>query len=139
MNTASRMESTGLRDKIQVSQDTADLLVAAGKSNGEAREEKVAGKGEMQTYWVAVGFEKSILAIATCQVQAMTNRVTAHRAETNPPIAKKDTASSGMSTSPIFKTGSTRDDTNAAPLEEENNNVVRQTSRGGERSFIFPL
>jgi hypothetical protein len=41
-----------------VSQDTADLLVAA-ESRIEAREEKVAGKGEMQTYWVAVGFKKA--------------------------------------------------------------------------------
>jgi class 3 adenylate cyclase len=58
MNTASRMESTGLRDKIQVSQDTHDLLLAAGKSKWlTPREEKVVakGKGEMQTYWVAVG------------------------------------------------------------------------------------
>jgi hypothetical protein len=61
MNTASRMESTGLRDRIQVSQDTADLLIAAGKSKWvEPREEKVMakGKGEMQTYWVAVGSSK---------------------------------------------------------------------------------
>jgi hypothetical protein len=58
MNTAARMESTGLRDRIQVSQDTADLIVAAGKPKWvAAREEKVVakGKGEMQTYWVAVG------------------------------------------------------------------------------------
>jgi class 3 adenylate cyclase len=33
MNTAARMEHTGERDKIQLSQDTADLLIAAGKSN----------------------------------------------------------------------------------------------------------
>jgi class 3 adenylate cyclase len=33
MNTAARMESTGLRDKIQVSQETADLLIAAGKTS----------------------------------------------------------------------------------------------------------
>jgi class 3 adenylate cyclase len=62
MNTASRMESTGLRDKIQVSQDTADLLIAAGKSKWlTRREEKVVakGKGEMQTYWVAVGSSKN--------------------------------------------------------------------------------
>jgi class 3 adenylate cyclase len=61
MNTASRMESTGLRDRIQVSQDTADLLIAAGKSKWvEPREEMVIakGKGEMQTYWVAVGNSK---------------------------------------------------------------------------------
>jgi class 3 adenylate cyclase len=32
MNTAARMEHTGLRDKIQVSQETADLLIAAGKT-----------------------------------------------------------------------------------------------------------
>jgi class 3 adenylate cyclase len=31
MNTAARMEHTGLRDRIQVSQETADLLIAAGK------------------------------------------------------------------------------------------------------------
>jgi class 3 adenylate cyclase len=62
MNTASRMESTGLRDKIQISQDTADLLIAAGKSRWlKAREEKVVakGKGDMQTYWVAVGTSNS--------------------------------------------------------------------------------
>lgn len=33
MNTAARMEHNGLRDKIQLSQETADLLVAAGKTN----------------------------------------------------------------------------------------------------------
>jgi hypothetical protein len=57
MNTASRMESTGQRGKIQVSQDTADLLVAAGKTAWiSAREERVVakGKGEMQTYWVNI-------------------------------------------------------------------------------------
>jgi class 3 adenylate cyclase len=32
MNTAARMEHTGLRDKIQISQETADLLIAAGKT-----------------------------------------------------------------------------------------------------------
>jgi class 3 adenylate cyclase len=61
MNTASRMESTGKRDRIQISQETADLLIAAGKKNWiSPREEKVIakGKGEMQTYWMAVGSTK---------------------------------------------------------------------------------
>jgi class 3 adenylate cyclase len=61
MNTASRMESTGKRDRIQISQETADLLIAAGKKNWiTPREEKVIakGKGEMQTYWMAVGSTK---------------------------------------------------------------------------------
>jgi hypothetical protein len=56
MNTASRMESNGVRGRIQVSQETADLLVGAGKKNWlRPREERVVakGKGELQTYWLA--------------------------------------------------------------------------------------
>ena len=33
VNTASRVESTGQRNRIQVSQQTADLLIQAGKEN----------------------------------------------------------------------------------------------------------
>ncbi|KAL7572962.1 hypothetical protein ACA910_007464 [Epithemia clementina (nom. ined.)] len=57
MNTASRMESTGIREKIQISQETADLLIAAGKKSWiRPREDIVApkGKGEMRTYWLEV-------------------------------------------------------------------------------------
>ena len=47
MNTASRMESNGVRDKIQVSQETAELLYAAGKSRWVTpREEKIHAKGK---------------------------------------------------------------------------------------------
>jgi hypothetical protein len=49
------MESTGMRGKIQISQETADLLMAAGKSHWlKARDETVVakGKGEMKTYWL---------------------------------------------------------------------------------------
>ena len=55
VNTASRMESTGFRGKIQVSQETADLLMAAGKSHWlKPRDEAVVakGKGELKTYWL---------------------------------------------------------------------------------------
>jgi class 3 adenylate cyclase len=54
VNMASRMESTGYAGKIQVSQSTAQLLIAAGKSHWlTQREDQVAakGKGAMQTYW----------------------------------------------------------------------------------------
>lgn len=57
VNTASRMESNGIRNRIHVSQTTADLLVAAGKGSWlEQREDKILakGKGEMQTFFVNV-------------------------------------------------------------------------------------
>ncbi|KAL7580174.1 hypothetical protein ACA910_012925 [Epithemia clementina (nom. ined.)] len=55
VNTTARMESTGQPNKIHVSQETADLLAAAGKSQWlRTRREKVVakGKGELQTYWL---------------------------------------------------------------------------------------
>ena len=55
VNTAARMESTGLRNKIHVSQETADLLREAGKSHWvEERKDVVVakGKGALQTYWL---------------------------------------------------------------------------------------
>jgi class 3 adenylate cyclase len=57
VNTAARMESNGLREKIQVSEATATLLIKAGKRSWvTARDELVTakGKGDMQTYWVEV-------------------------------------------------------------------------------------
>jgi class 3 adenylate cyclase len=57
MNTASRMESTGARGKIQISEDTAELLRQGGKDRWiKIRDETIVakGKGEMQTYWLAV-------------------------------------------------------------------------------------
>jgi class 3 adenylate cyclase len=55
VNTAARMESTGVPDRIQLSQETADLILAAGKSSWiYAREDKVnaKGKGMLQTYFL---------------------------------------------------------------------------------------
>jgi class 3 adenylate cyclase len=55
VNTASRMESTGQKDRIQVSQQTADLLTAAGKPHWmTAREDMVfaKGKGDLNTFWL---------------------------------------------------------------------------------------
>jgi hypothetical protein len=54
VNTAARMESTGMANFIHLSQTTASLLIAAKKEHWlEARTEKVdvKGKGMMQTYW----------------------------------------------------------------------------------------
>lgn len=55
VNTAARMESTGQRDFIQVSESTAVLLIEAGKGHWvKPREDSVAvkGKGLMKTYWL---------------------------------------------------------------------------------------
>jgi hypothetical protein len=49
------MESTGMKNRIQVSQETADLIISGGKANWvELREDMVhaKGKGELQTYWL---------------------------------------------------------------------------------------
>ncbi|KAL7580183.1 hypothetical protein ACA910_012934 [Epithemia clementina (nom. ined.)] len=57
VNTTARMESTGLPNKIHLSQDTASLLIAAGKSEWvTARKDPVfaKGKGELQTFWLNV-------------------------------------------------------------------------------------
>eukprot|EP00980_Cylindrotheca_fusiformis_P012654 scaffold3091_cov117-Cylindrotheca_fusiformis.AAC.6 len=55
VNTGSRMESSGERSRIQVSQATADLLTEAGLSRWiipRSGKTYVKGKGEMQTYWL---------------------------------------------------------------------------------------
>lgn len=57
VNTASRMESTGVPTKIQVSAASAALLEAAGTHVLEYRGKVAAkGKGEVDTYWVSYLF-----------------------------------------------------------------------------------
>lgn len=63
VNTTARMESTGHCNRIHVSQDTADILQASGKSHWlQMRKERVCakGKGELQTYWLATGGEEDM-------------------------------------------------------------------------------
>eukprot|EP00980_Cylindrotheca_fusiformis_P010180 scaffold2265_cov98-Cylindrotheca_fusiformis.AAC.4 len=63
MNTASRMESTSARSRIQISQATADLLLAAGLSawmTPRTNRTFVKGKGEMQTYWLKIKAAKGL-------------------------------------------------------------------------------
>lgn len=55
VNTAGFIEGTGERNRIHVSQETADLLATVGKGHWvEERKEKihVKGKDELQTYWL---------------------------------------------------------------------------------------
>jgi hypothetical protein len=52
VNTAARMEATGLPMKIHISKATADLLVGTPFIIQERGEFEVKGKGKMMTYWV---------------------------------------------------------------------------------------
>lgn len=55
VNTAARMESTGERGRIQLSQSTADLLVFAGKERWFVPRDGTVtakGKGALQTFWL---------------------------------------------------------------------------------------
>lgn len=75
VNTAARMESNGIANAIQMSQDTVNLLEAAGKSTWYTpRKDKVyaKGKGEMQTYWLLTSHE--------CDVQS--NMSSSHDTDT---------------------------------------------------------
>lgn len=63
MNTASRIESTGQRNKVHISQETAVHLKAAGKEAWLcARKDKVfaKGKGQLQTYWLQITDESDV-------------------------------------------------------------------------------
>jgi len=58
VNTASRIESSGAKNRIHISESTANELTSAGKSAWlRKREEKIKakGKGALQTYWVEAG------------------------------------------------------------------------------------
>eukprot|EP00538_Stauroneis_constricta_P012496 CAMPEP_0119547406 /NCGR_PEP_ID=MMETSP1352-20130426/1528_1 /TAXON_ID=265584 /ORGANISM="Stauroneis constricta, Strain CCMP1120" /LENGTH=1220 /DNA_ID=CAMNT_0007592327 /DNA_START=199 /DNA_END=3861 /DNA_ORIENTATION=+ len=55
VNTAARVEASGIRNRIHLSEETATLLVDAGKSSWVVpREDTVVakGKGKMKTYWL---------------------------------------------------------------------------------------
>jgi hypothetical protein len=83
VNTAARMESTGQRDRIQVSQSTADLLIASGRSDWiNKRDGLVAakGKGELQTYWLVGRTTSAGSTYTAVTVDAKTTRQTRGRA-----------------------------------------------------------
>jgi len=64
VNTAARMQTSGLLNKIHISEETAELLREADKHHWvKLREDKVQlkGKGEMQTYWAEPDSPKSSL------------------------------------------------------------------------------
>lgn len=53
VNEASRMDSTGSLDKVQVPKDTAEILKKVGYHLDYRGLIQVKGKGQMETYWVS--------------------------------------------------------------------------------------
>jgi class 3 adenylate cyclase len=57
INTTARIESTGEAGRIHLSQETADLIIKAGKQNWVERRNEVVvakGKGALQTFWLSL-------------------------------------------------------------------------------------
>jgi class 3 adenylate cyclase len=68
VNTASRMESTGEKNRIQISGVTADLICDAGKGHWFIPREDLVdakGKGKLQTFWLNSDRGPSVLSSAT--------------------------------------------------------------------------
>ncbi|CAJ1960726.1 unnamed protein product [Cylindrotheca closterium] len=68
VNTASRIESTGKRNRIHLSEETADLLAVAGKSHWlRSRDQPVTakGKGKLHTYWLMTKQEEAGVVITS--------------------------------------------------------------------------
>ncbi|CAB9517167.1 natriuretic peptide receptor 2 [Seminavis robusta] len=90
MNTASRMESTGVKNKIQVSQDTADILVAKGYQKWlTPRKDPVQakGKGTVQTYFVNIASG----SVPSSQASDHINGKTDFRSDATADIGASDT------------------------------------------------
>lgn len=65
MNTASRIESTSSKNKIHLSEQTAELIMEVGKAPWvEPRRETIfaKGKGELKTYWLTTEAPKNLTA-----------------------------------------------------------------------------
>ena len=74
VNTAARMESTGMRGRIQLSESTAMLLKAKGKSHWiKEREELVdaKGKGQLRSFWLEPRGARSVLSIDTDKIRSV--------------------------------------------------------------------
>ncbi len=58
MNTTARIEATGAKNRIHISEETAQRLISCGKEHWvQMRDDKIhaKGKGELTTYWLNLG------------------------------------------------------------------------------------
>ena len=81
------MESTGVPNKIQISQKTAELIIEAGNGHWlKAREDLVhaKGKGDLQTYWLHPtkrGPKSQISSIADLETDSSTGSLSGDSSE----------------------------------------------------------
>jgi hypothetical protein len=99
VNTASRMQSTGQSNRIQLSEQTANLLILARKSGWiQPRRDliNVKGKGIVQTYWVVhsgsddVSVTSRISGISSADMGSITDPTTLDENKTADGFAEDD-------------------------------------------------
>lgn len=76
MNMGARMETTGLKNKIHISPETANILIQRGKQHLIVPRQDlvhVKGKGDMQTYWLLLG--NSSNSVASTDVSEATGEI----------------------------------------------------------------
>ena len=81
VNMTSRMESTSLPGRIQISPETANLLVKSGKWSWIVPREtsvEIKGKGSMDTFWLKTS-DASSVSIGTSETNATGAAVEQHR------------------------------------------------------------
>ena len=82
MNTASRMETYGVVDKIHISEGTAKLLLQSGEFLVEERGIiNIKGKGKLKTWWLIGASEENRLfqsVKSTDSVQSVDNKIESH-------------------------------------------------------------
>jgi class 3 adenylate cyclase len=90
VNTAARIETTGKRNKIHLSMETAEELQHAGKAGWLCRREKAVeakGKGILQTYWLLLKDEATGAASSCGSMCGAEEDTHEHQATTSIPKA----------------------------------------------------
>lgn len=141
MNTASRMETTGRTNCIQISQTTADLLKEGGFANMIVpRRENifVKGKGEMQTYWLR-SYSKRVRATDSSRQIELTS------CEETAEDSFSSSDNNGIENDLLFDMNGVESMNKTQRLVEWNVEVLSSLlhqivrSRGGSRKSIKPL
>ncbi|GKY95689.1 hypothetical protein MPSEU_000529800 [Mayamaea pseudoterrestris] len=75
VNTTARIESTGSPNRIHLSEEAANLLIAAGKQHWvEPRDDVVEakGKGQLRTYWLVMQKDSDTVSATSSDKEAVT-------------------------------------------------------------------